>query len=140
MSQPALSAAEAGSRGPSSAWPLNSLRCLDRFVAALAGPNPDAIIHREHKDFAIANFACLASPAALQDGTDGRFDKIIIHRDFETDFAQQVDRDIVATKGLGVSFLATKALYIHERKADDLDLGERCFDRFQAARLNNGND
>src|SRR3954452_6779436 len=53
----------------------------DRLGPSLAGPDADAILHRQDENLAIANLTVGAAPARLDDRADGRLDEILVHRD-----------------------------------------------------------
>jgi hypothetical protein len=112
----------------------------NRFLAALASANPNAVLKREDKDFSVADLAGLSRAAPFDNRIDRRLDELLIHGNLKLNFAQQIDRHLMPAENLRVPLLPAKTLHIHNRQAKDLDLGERGFDSFQPAGLNDGND
>ncbi len=60
---------------------------LNRFAAALAGANADAIIHGQDKDLSVTDLACFAGAAAFQDCIDRGLHKRFIDRNLQLHFA-----------------------------------------------------
>lgn len=112
----------------------------DRLAAPLARADPNAILHRQHEDFPVANFATWAGPTALEDGIDRWLDKRFVDGDLELDLAEQIDTELVSAIGPGLTFLAAKTLAIHDGQTKDLNFGEGFLDRFQLAGLNDRDD
>ncbi len=96
---------------------------LDGFGTAFAGTDADAIVHREDENFAISDLAFFAGFGSGYDGVDGWFDEVIIDRDLQLDFAEQVDRDFVAAIGTDLPLLSTEALAVEDRQAEHFDFG-----------------
>ena len=100
----------------------------DRFRPALAGPDPDAIVHRQDEDLAVADLAVGTAPTRLDDRVDGRLDEVLVDGDLELDLAEQVDRKLVASVDFRISLLSPEALtaavqpryFIEERLKRDL--------------------
>ena len=55
-------------------------------------------------------------------------------------FRKQIDGDFPTAVDLGLALLPTKSLDVHDCESNYFDLGKGCFDVFELARLNNGND
>ena len=98
---------------------------LDRFAAAFAGADADAVVQRQDEDLAVADFAALAGAAAFDDGVDRGLDEFFVDGDLQLHLAEQVDGELVAAIDLGVPFLPAEALHVHHRQAKDFDLGQR---------------
>src|SRR5438270_13278950 len=82
----------------------------DRLGTALAGPDPDAVVHRQDEDLAVADLAVGPAAARLDDRVDRRVDEVLVDRDLELDLAEQVHSALVAAVDLGVSLLPREAL------------------------------
>ena len=122
-------------------WAEAAIDYLDRFAAPFACANADAVVHREDKDFAVADFASGAGTTTLDNRTDRALHEMVIHRNHQLHLAKQVShRDFVAAVDFRLPLLPTKALAIHDGQADDFDLGQRSFDVFELSRLNDGDD
>src|SRR5262245_46016922 len=78
---------------------------LHRLSAPFSGPDPDAILQREDEDLAVADLARGAGPAPLDDRVYGGLDEVLVDRDLQLHFSQQVDADLVAAIELGVPLL-----------------------------------
>ena len=114
---------------------------LNRFAAAFAGADADAIVERQDEDFAVADLARRAGAAALDDRVDRRLDEVLVHRDHELHLAQQIDRELAPLiEHLGLALLPAEALAIHDREPHDLDFGQGLLDVLQLARLDDGDD
>ena len=103
---------------------------LDRFGATFAGTNTDAIVHRQDKDFSIANLTLFAATAAFNDRVDRGLDEFVVHGDLQLDLAEQVDGDLVATISVTLALLSSKSLAVHDGEAKDLDLRQSLLDGF----------
>src|SRR6476660_6467351 len=79
-------------------------RALNRFAAAFAGANADAIIQWQHKDFSVADFARRARAAPFDDGVNRGLDKILVHGNLQLYFAEQVHANLVTTVQLRMTF------------------------------------
>ena len=115
--------------------PLRHTECayyfeLDRFGATFAGTNTDAIVHRQDKDFSIANLTLFAATAAFDDRVDRGLDEFVVHGDLQLDLAEQVDGDLVATISVTLALLSSKSLAVHDGEAKDLDLRQSLLDGF----------
>jgi len=115
-------------------------RFLDRFLAALAGADSNAVFKREDEDFAVADLPSLPCATSFDDCVNRRLHKLLIHSDLKLYLAEQIHGDFVPAEYLGVPFLTTKALHIHNRQAKHLDFAERGLNRFEASRLNDGDN
>lgn len=113
-----------------------SLLWLDCFRAALAGSNSNAIVHRQNKDFAVADLAFLARFRGIDDCVHGRFDEVIVDGNLQLNLSQQINRDLVSAVSSDLAFLSTKSLAIQNREAKHFYFRQRLLDRFQTARLN----
>lgn len=85
---------------------------LDRFVAGFPGPNSNAVVHRQDKDFTIADLATRFAATTLQDGFDGGIDEVLVDSDLQLDFAQQIDAEFSATIVARLALLSSKALAV----------------------------
>src|SRR5689334_4661485 len=106
-----------------------------RLGSSLAGADPDAVVHREDEDLAVADLAVGPTPPRFEDGVDGRFDEVLIDGDLELDLAEQVDRDLVPAIDLGIPLLAAESLNVHDGQAEDLDLREGFLDSLELGGL-----
>src|SRR4051812_43578374 len=84
----------------------------DGLGPALAGPDADAILHRQDENLAIADLAVGAAPARLDDRVDGRLDEILVHGDLELDLPEQVDGHLMPPIDLGIPLLPPEALHV----------------------------
>lgn len=114
-----------------------STRILDRFAAAFSGADADAVVHRQYKDLAVANFAGMAS---FENRVDGGFDELFVYRDLQLDFPQQIHTEFVSSIDSGLAFLPSKPLAIHHGQTKHLDFGQGFFDGFKPTRLDNGDN
>ncbi len=114
--------------------------CLDCLGAAFASADADAVVEREDEDFAVADFAGVASAAATDDGVDRGLDEVFVHRNLKLDFAEQIDGDFMPAINLGLPLLPTKALYIHDRQTNHFDVLQGSFYVFELTGLNNRED
>ncbi len=90
--------------------PVRVGRPSDRLAASFARADPDALVHRQHEDLAIADFTFVARAAPLHDRRNRRLDEVVVDGNLELDLAEQVDRNLMATVGLGVAPLPAEAL------------------------------
>ena len=61
---------------------------LDRFRTSLAGADPDAIVHRQNEDLAVARLAAVFASHGLLDRLDGWVDEGIVHGDLQLHLGQ----------------------------------------------------
>ena len=113
---------------------------LNRFAAAFAGADADAVFQGEDEDLAVADFAGRAGAAALDDGVDRRFEELLVDGDHQLHLAQEVDGELVAAVGLGLPALAAEPLHVHHGQAEDLDVGQGLLDGLQTMGLDDGDD
>lgn len=113
---------------------------LNRFFATLARADADAVVHRQHKDLAIADLPLVAAAAALDDRVDRGFDEVIVDGDLQLHLAKQIDFVFVTPIELGLALLSAEALAIEHGQAKDFDFGERGLHGLELAGLNNGDD
>ncbi len=114
-----------------------STRILDRFAAAFAGADADAVVHRQNKNFAVANFAGMAP---FENRVDGRFDEFFVDGNLQLNFSQQIHAEFVTAVDAGLTFLTSKSLAIHHGQAKHLDFGQGFFNGFKPTRLDNGDN
>src|SRR4051794_30157513 len=125
---------------PSELDPDGSNRESDRLGAALAGPDPDAVVHRQDEDLAIADLAVRPAPARLDDRVDRRLDEVLVDGDLQLDLPEQVHRDLVPPINLGVTLLTPEPLDVGHGEPEDLDLREGFLDRFELGGLDDRDD
>src|SRR5262249_48675781 len=66
----------------------------NRLGAALAGADADAIVERQHEDFAVPDLSGLTHARGVDDGFNRRLDKGVVDRDFQFELGQQADFEL----------------------------------------------
>ena len=113
---------------------------LNRLRPAFAGSDSDAVVHRKNKNLAVADLASIARATSFDNRVERRFDEIVVDRNLQLHFSQQVDGELSASIDLGLALLAAEALDVHNREPHDFDFGEGRLDVFQLTGLDNGDD
>src|SRR5690348_8697937 len=110
----------------------------DRFRAALAGADADAVLQRQDEDLAVADATLGPGAAGLHDGVHRRLDEVLVDGDLQLHLAEQVHRQLVAAVHLRVALLPAEALDVDDGQAEDLDLVEGLLDGLdrKSTRLN----
>ena len=77
---------------------------------------------------------------AAENGVDRRFEKLLVDGDHQLHLAKQVHRELVPAVDFGLAALPAKALHVHDRETEDLNVGQGLLDGLQAMRLDYGDD
>ena len=67
----------------------------DSAASALVGSDPHALLQRGDENLAVADLAAFV-PCRRNDGIDGHVDELVVDGNIETDFREQVRRDLLA--------------------------------------------
>ena len=113
---------------------------LNRFATRFARADPDAVVHGEHENLAVTDFARLAAASPLEDRVNGRLDERFVDRNLQLDLPQQIHAELVSPINAGLAFLPPEALTIHNGQPKDFDLGQSFLDGFQLAWLDDGDN
>jgi hypothetical protein len=113
---------------------------LDRFTTAFAGTNADAVIHRQHENFAVSDLSLLTRSSTFENRVDCRLNKRFVYGDLQLNFAEQINAELVTAINAGLTLLTTEALAIHHCQSKDFDLGQSLFNGFQFTGLDDGDD
>jgi hypothetical protein len=89
------------------------VRSLNCVRTAFTSSDANTIIHRQHEDFAIANFAILIGPRGLDDRGDGGFNKFLIDGNLQLNLPAEIDRQFVPAKRFDLASLASEALAVN---------------------------
>lgn len=89
------------------------------------------------KIFSVANVAALG---AFDDGLDGFIHKLLVDRDFDTDFFEQADGADLAAVVLGEAHLRAAAAYAADGHFVNLGMKERLFHVVEFFRLDYSNN
>src|SRR5258706_5844936 len=111
-------------------WQPEEVR-LQRRLPALAGANPDHIVHRNNEDFAITKLAC---PGGLRDCLDHGIFNAFGDDDFNLDLWDKLDLIFRAAIGFGMSLLTTITLNLADGHPGDTDFLQSVSDRVQKVR------
>ena len=120
--------------------PDGSRRHLYGIGTALSGADAHHIFKRQNEDLSIPDLAIGSCLPAPDDCLHGRLNELVIDGDFELHLANQIHLVLVAAVHFGVSLLATQALNITDREAEDLHLAQRFLDSLQPRWLDNRNN
>lgn len=113
---------------------------LDRVAASFAGADADAVVHREHEDFAVAEFALIAAASSFEDGIDRRLHEFFVNADLQLNLSQQVDSVVTASHAAGLATLSSEALAIDDRQSVHFYSREGFFHGVEPRGLDDGND
>jgi hypothetical protein len=127
-------------KGRHSSFIIQPSSFLNGFSAAFAGADSDAVFEGENEDFSVADFAGGSGASALNDGVDSGFEKGLVDGDHQLDLSEEVDGDFMAAIGFGLPSLSAESLDVHDGEAEDLDIGQRLFDGFEAMGLDDGDN
>ena len=96
----------------------------DRFAAAFAGADADAVFQRQNEDLAVADSpAAPVRPPRMMASIVGSRNSSLTAI-ISCTFRKQVDGEFVAAVDLGVAPLAAEALHVHDGQAKHLDVGQ----------------
>src|SRR5581483_558304 len=103
--------------------PSSELFCgsLDRVSAALAGPDADDFVDRQHEDLPVADASRLGR---FLDRLDHVRDLLVAHDDLELHFGEEIHDVFRATVELGVALLPPESLHLAHGDALHTDRGE----------------
>jgi hypothetical protein len=100
----------------------------------------DGFLHRQDKNFAIADCAFRTRAAKLQEAFDGAVDKVVVHRDFQFHFAEEIGSVLVAAVRFRLAPLARKAHRVTNGETGDANPFESLLHKVKFGRLNNRDD
>jgi Ser/Thr protein kinase RdoA (MazF antagonist) len=100
----------------------------------------DRFIHRQDKDFAVADRALAAGSAKLQQALDRAIDKVVVNGDLEFHFAEQIGGVFVAAIGFGLAPLPRKSHGIANGEAGHPDPFERLLHQIELGGLDDSDD
>src|SRR5579872_4884206 len=103
----------------------------NRFAAAFAGADADAVLKSEYKYLAVSDGACIARSGSVDNCFNSRFHERLVHGDLELQFRDETNLDLRAAIYLGEAALPAATANIAHCHQVNIALGQGVLDSFE---------